>query len=69
MQLVPLATCSAGGCPTVFDTDGEDVVVQGLSLADAAGGETRVLLPRTVFVQAAERLRVLGAPGVPPTAE
>jgi hypothetical protein len=68
MQLVALATCSSGGCPTVFDTDGEDVVVQGRSLAEVADGEAQVLLPRTVLLQAADRLRVLGGPGAPPTA-
>ena len=55
-----------GGCPTVYETDqGDNVVVQGDLLTDAealAGlkdvlpGESAVLLPRRVILEAARRM-------------
>jgi uncharacterized Ntn-hydrolase superfamily protein len=55
-----------GGCPTVYETDqGDNVVVQGDLLTDAEAlgdlkdvlaGESAVLLPRRVILEAARRM-------------
>jgi hypothetical protein len=55
-----------GGCPTVYETDqGDNVVVQGDLLTDTEAlgdlkdvlpGESAVLLPRNVIVEAARRM-------------
>lgn len=63
MQLVPLAqTCRAGACPTVFATEGGDVVVQGYifpelsSMTAVPEGETLVRIPSELIVEAARLL-------------
>jgi uncharacterized Ntn-hydrolase superfamily protein len=55
-----------GGCPTVYETDqGDNVVVQGDLLTDTEAlgdlkdvlpGESAVLLPRKVILEAARRM-------------
>jgi len=54
-----------GGCPTVYETDQGDVVVQGDLLTDTEAqgdlkdvlpGESAVLLPRKVILEAARRM-------------
>jgi hypothetical protein len=54
-----------GGCPTVYETEGDNVVVQGDLLTDTEAlgdlkdvlqGESAVLLPRRVILEAARRM-------------
>jgi hypothetical protein len=63
MQLVPLAqACRAGACPTVFATEGSDVVVQGYVLSAPSTttavpeGEALVRIPGDLIVEAARLL-------------
>jgi hypothetical protein len=62
MQLNSLVTvCGSGGCPTVYTTDGGEVIVQGylpesqLS-REAPMGEGRVIIPLDLLREAARRL-------------
>ncbi|MGF7239112.1 MAG: hypothetical protein ACQSGP_29775 [Frankia sp.] len=63
MELVRVAgACASGACPTVFSTDGDDVVVQGYVVHDQMiqdglpQGEAVVRLPRSVILEAAGAL-------------
>ena len=56
--------CDDGDCPTVYATDRDTVVVQGLTIIDPAAlatlhlplDETVVEIPRSLIIRAAERL-------------
>jgi hypothetical protein len=62
MQLNSLVTlCGSGGCPTVYTTDGDEVIVQGYLPAGQTSqgvpeGEGRVIIPRELLREAARRL-------------
>lgn len=55
------STCSGGDCPTIYGTDGDDVLVQGYVVTDpdalaaigAPEGEAVVRIPRYVLDRAA----------------
>jgi hypothetical protein len=58
--------CRRGSCPTVYDTDTDEVIVQGFlvddpealaHLGDLPDGEQIVRIPRHVLVEAARVLR------------
>jgi hypothetical protein len=57
-----LATsCDDGNCPKVFETDSGDLVIQGYTLSpaelgDLPAGESRVQIPRAVFVDLMTKL-------------
>jgi hypothetical protein len=62
MQLVPLAvTCNTGACPTVYQDEDGDVVVQGWVpdqryVDGVPSGEARVKIPRSLLLAAAREL-------------
>lgn len=62
MELVLLATCNQGSCPTIFATEDEHVVVQGEPIAatevsvDVPTHERLVRIPRSVLLDAAAQL-------------
>ncbi|ADP78382.1 hypothetical protein I6A60_31710 [Frankia sp. AgB1.9] len=62
MQPTPLVTvCGSGGCPTVFTTEDDAVIVQGYlpepRLSEGVPtGEARVVIPRELLNEAARRL-------------
>ncbi|EFC80336.1 hypothetical protein [Parafrankia sp. EUN1f] len=64
MELIPLAgiTCGSFACPTVYTTDGDDLIVQGYVSPVQRGadevpeGETRVRIPRQLLIDAAKWL-------------
>jgi len=63
MELVLLATCDAGNCPTVYAAADGQVVVQGYVVdpdrPDAPERELMVRLPRAVYLEGAARLAAL----------
>ncbi|GAA2538701.1 hypothetical protein GCM10010435_02440 [Winogradskya consettensis] len=67
-KLVPVANlCSAGGCPTVYDSGRGSVVVQGYAVSAAAAkvdlpeGELLVEIPVELLAEAARGLLFLPA--------
>jgi hypothetical protein len=56
-----VSVCGSGTCPTVFTTEGDDLVIQGYipdaqTAASAPPGEARVIIPRALLGEAARRL-------------
>ncbi|CUU58385.1 hypothetical protein Ga0074812_11917 [Parafrankia irregularis] len=64
MELTPLVgmACNTSGCPTIYTTEGTDLVVQGYIVPDRHGagevpeGETLVRIPRQLLVDAIRKL-------------
>lgn len=62
VKLSVLATCSGGACPTIYEQEDGELVVQGYRLPEAYGevavpaGEQLVRIPRSVLLDAAARL-------------
>lgn len=60
LTLIAGGDCHQGTCPTVWDTGGDDVLVQGFTLdghgLDLPVGEDVVRLPRAVILGAARAL-------------
>ncbi|OHV29249.1 hypothetical protein CC117_07690 [Parafrankia colletiae] len=64
MELTPLVgmACHGSGCPTVYTTEGTDLVVQGYIVPDQRGagevpeGETLVRIPLQLLVAAMRKL-------------
>ncbi|KPM53046.1 hypothetical protein CcI49_20960 [Frankia sp. CcI49] len=64
MELTPLVgmACNTSGCPTIYTTEGTDLVVQGYIVPDRRGagevpeGETLVRIPRQLLVDAIRKL-------------
>ena len=62
MKLSVLATCSGGACPTIYEQEDGELVVQGYRLPEAYGQvvvsveEQLVRIPRSVLLAAAARL-------------
>ncbi|OAA27082.1 hypothetical protein UG55_101098 [Frankia sp. EI5c] len=64
MKLTPLVgiACNTSACPTIFTTDGTDLVVQGYIVPDRSGagevpaGETLVRIPRQLLLDAVQKL-------------
>jgi hypothetical protein len=51
--------CSAGGCPTVYAAEEDDVIVQGYTeTLDTPDGESAVRIPHHVLLEAAEQLQL-----------
>lgn len=64
MELTPLVgiACNTSGCPTIYTTEGTDLVVQGYIVPDQRGagevpaGETLVRIPRELLLAAIQEL-------------
>lgn len=49
------ADCVAGSCPTIYQTDSGEIVVQG-KLVEVRGDEALVVIPPELLNQAADRV-------------
>lgn len=60
LRIIASSSCSGGDCPTIYATDGDDVLVQGYVVTDPAAlaaigapeGEAVVRIPRYVLDRA-----------------